>query len=480
MNVSVTEQYRAEVKSGTRFRFGSNWARFLKTLSDGRIAIAEQSLRTALGSARLDNRHFLDVGSGSGLFSLAARRLGASVRSFDFDPDSVACTEELKRRFFPNDEKWIVQQASVLDRAYLSSLGTFDIVYSWGVLHHTGQMWSALDNVKPLVRHGGQLYIAIYNDLGAVTDRWREIKRTYNGLPRLLQWPFAISIIVDREARTLISHLRHGNRLRDYIRQWTRYQTTRGMNKWYDWFDWIGGYPYECATIEDLIDFFSKDGFSLERLESRANGIGCNEVVFRRQADLGVFVDNLIPKSKSLIRRCGRRAMGPVRRTSAGYIAKKPVSLAEIPVDRLVLFRNEKLSGAAVDGGETDAVIVAPPDWSEQDVAATKFHVAPGHVERLEAPIKDHGFMFHFFRPDLKNLADNLVPDHEGSPVFLFEDGVQLPMPHSIHDDIAKLGAGRFSHWKDQLRFSSSDKSDPRTNARTYEIVIIAPEESVP
>ncbi len=50
----------------------------------------------------LAGNSFLDVGSGSGLFSLAAMRLGADrVHSFDYDPQSVGCTKELKRRFPP-------------------------------------------------------------------------------------------------------------------------------------------------------------------------------------------------------------------------------------------------------------------------------------------------------------------------------------------------------------------------------------------
>src|SRR5262249_8424206 len=146
--------------------------RFLRVLNDERITIAENSLKSMLKVASLTGMSFLDVGSGSGLFSLAARRCGAKVHSFDYDPESVACTLELKRRYFPGDSTWMVEQGSVLDLAYLNMLGTFDIVYSWGVLHHTGRMWQALNNVKPIVRMGGQLFIAIYNDQGEVTDHW--------------------------------------------------------------------------------------------------------------------------------------------------------------------------------------------------------------------------------------------------------------------------------------------------------------------
>src|SRR5213076_551237 len=129
-----------------RFAFGRNWARFLRHLNEDRILAAETSLCSMLELKSLEGKAFLDIGSGSGLFSLAARRLGARVHSFDYDSQSVACTSELKRRYFADDADWTIEEGSALDADYLKSLGTFDVVYSWGVLHHTGQMWQALEN----------------------------------------------------------------------------------------------------------------------------------------------------------------------------------------------------------------------------------------------------------------------------------------------------------------------------------------------
>src|SRR6266496_6740116 len=122
-----------EISRGERFAFGKNWKSFLTNLDETRIAEAERSLREMLQLDDLLGKSFLDVGSGSGIFSLAARRLGARVHSFDYDPESVACTAELKRRYFSNDSNWTIEEGSVLDEEYMLSLGQFDVVYSWGV-----------------------------------------------------------------------------------------------------------------------------------------------------------------------------------------------------------------------------------------------------------------------------------------------------------------------------------------------------------
>jgi 2-polyprenyl-3-methyl-5-hydroxy-6-metoxy-1,4-benzoquinol methylase len=280
VNEVVTSTHSQDVSQGERFEFGKNWSRFLAHLDDNRIATAEQSLRKMLEIEDLSGKRFLDIGSGSGLFSLAARRLGASVHSFDYDPHSVACTSELKARYFPGDSSWTVEEGSALDAGYLNSLGQFDIVYSWGVLHHTGEMWRALENAHRAVGPGGKLFIAIYNDTGSQSSRWKWIKRTYNQLPGLLRVPFALAVSLPEEAKSILRSLLTLNPGK-YVRTWAS-NKKRGMSKWHDMIDWVGGYPYEVATPEEIFEFYKIRGFTLSKLKCGGVGLGCNEFVFQK------------------------------------------------------------------------------------------------------------------------------------------------------------------------------------------------------
>ncbi len=268
----------AEVARGERFEFGDNWRRFLSVLNDERILEAEGNLKLMLQVEDLQGQTFLDIGSGSGLSSLVARRLGADVHSFDYDPQSVACTRELRRRYFPDDEAWKVEEGSALNQTYIDSLGKFDVVYSWGVLHHTGAMWQALENAHRPVKAGGKLFVAIYNDTGTQARRWVWLKRTYNQLPRPLRAPYAALVSLPQEAKTAARHLLTG-RIIDYAKAWTN-SPGRGMSYWHDIVDWVGGYPYEVATPDELFDFYRERGFQLTKMRCGGVGLGCNEMVF--------------------------------------------------------------------------------------------------------------------------------------------------------------------------------------------------------
>lgn len=282
MSQSIVKQTETDwarsIERGERFAFGQNWARFLRNLDEGRIERAEKSLQDMLGAETLEGKRFVDIGSGSGLFSLVARRLGAEVHSFDFDSQSVACTTALRDRYFPDDPKWRVEQGSVLDRAYLATLGRFDIVYSWGVLHHTGAMWEALGNVAPLVAEGGTLFIAIYNDQGRSSRLWTKVKRAYVRAPGPLKWGVLLPAMVRLWGPSTLRDLGRGKP----FRTWRDYRNAgvRGMDPWRDVVDWVGGYPFEVAKPEEILDFYRERGFELRRMTTCAGGHGCNEFVF--------------------------------------------------------------------------------------------------------------------------------------------------------------------------------------------------------
>jgi 2-polyprenyl-3-methyl-5-hydroxy-6-metoxy-1,4-benzoquinol methylase len=270
-----------EIAAGTRFGFGSNWAAFLDVLDERRISEAEISLQRMLNIETLDGLRFIDIGSGSGLFSLAARRLGATVHSFDFDPQSVACTKELRRRFHPNDPQWTIETGSVLDGAYLDSLGTFDVVYSWGVLHHTGSMWVAIENaIGRVAAKGGKLFIAVYNDQGWKSHIWWFIKNSYNRLPRMLRPLFAFTVST---ATRMASIVKYTIRLKPMVAIAPLFadKRDRGMSAKYDELDWIGGFPFEFASFETLASYFTARGFSILNAKHN-NSWGCNEFALQR------------------------------------------------------------------------------------------------------------------------------------------------------------------------------------------------------
>ena len=267
---------RAVVSASPRFEFGKNWQSFLAGLTEQRIVEAERSLRDMLAVSDLTGKRFLDIGSGSGLFSLAARRLGATVVSFDYDPASVACTQQLQQRYFPGDDRWVIKEGSVLDIDFVRSLGTFDVVYSWGVLHHTGNMWQAMKHAQLAVRDHGVLFIAIYNDQGIVSTAWKGVKRVYvsGRVGRMLVSAVMIPLFAAAGVAVGLMRGRPLSYFRDHVRK-------RGMSPYHDWVDWLGGYPFEVARPDRVLQFHADAGFALAKL-TRTRRLGCNQYVFRK------------------------------------------------------------------------------------------------------------------------------------------------------------------------------------------------------
>jgi 2-polyprenyl-6-hydroxyphenyl methylase/3-demethylubiquinone-9 3-methyltransferase len=136
-------------------------------------------------------------------------------------------------------------------------------------------MWKAFENVDALVRPGGTLFIAIYNDQGLVSRNWRRLKHMYNWLPAWLRWLVLYPAFLRLWGPTT---------LRDLLRgkpglTWRMYAHDRGMSPWDDVVDWVGGYPFEVAKPGDIFTFFHQRGYTLNTLVTTHNK-GCNEYIF--------------------------------------------------------------------------------------------------------------------------------------------------------------------------------------------------------
>lgn len=252
------------------FSFGNNWRRFVSNLSEEQIEAAKANLCEFTGRTTLEGETFLDLGSGSGLSSLVAYQLGVGrILSVDIDPFSVESTQIVRGRFASDADHWEIVNHSVLDSEYLHSLGQFSYVYSWGVLHHTGDMWKALDLAKDLVQPGGSLHIALYN-WNKHSKKWHALKRVYNRSPRVVQRAMLLSY----HARHIVKHL---------VRfKWPfgkAHQPRRGMSIWRDHEDWLGGLPYEYCKPDQVVHALAPHGFQLQRLRTVWSH-GCNEYLF--------------------------------------------------------------------------------------------------------------------------------------------------------------------------------------------------------
>jgi SAM-dependent methyltransferase len=258
-----------------RYGFGKNWANFIKEkLSDEIIESSRAHMASLLRTDNLAGKTFLDIGCGSGIHSLAALRMGAErIISFDYDQDSVNTTQ-LVREWAGAPSNWSVFQGSVLDKDLMNSLDKADIVYSWGVLHHTGSMWQAVENAAIPLKPGGVFYISLYssdNYVDPTPEYWLDLKRRYNRAgsmsKAIMEFQYAYRFHIGPALRSGQNPLKT---MREY--------GDRGMTYWTDVKDWLGGYPMEFASLVETRTF-AEDRLGL-KLVNLKTGEGCTEYVF--------------------------------------------------------------------------------------------------------------------------------------------------------------------------------------------------------
>lgn len=278
-----TARTAQEIKDDSeRFEFGRNWQRFLDNyLTEERVQRAKLQSLEFMDCSSLERKSFLDIGCGSGLFSYIAHLSGAdSIYSFDYDPHSVATTEQLRKRAGAPGV-WRVLQGSVLSDEFMSQIPDCDIVYSWGVLHHTGDMWNAIRQAAAKVRPGGLFFIAIYNkqEYQAFknwrgSNYWLKVKKFYNSGG----WPARLLLEGFYRLRSIAGMLARG---KNPLREIESYSTGRGMSWSVDITDWIGGLPFEVASVDEVFRFCRNEfGFELINLDSTIS-LGCNQFLFR-------------------------------------------------------------------------------------------------------------------------------------------------------------------------------------------------------
>jgi SAM-dependent methyltransferase len=261
----------------SHFAFGKNWASYAAGIGEIQIEEAKKGLLKLIPVEDFKDRSFLDIGCGSGLNSLAAAQLGVGrILAIDIDTDCIATSQSLLSK---NDISipWEVKTLSVFDLD-AEREGTFDIVYSWGVLHHTGAMWEALRKTASMVAPNGLLALALYRRTRA-DPFWKLEKRFYSHAPELVQQVIRAAYI----AIFKLSILATGKKSRDHV---TDTALSRGMDFYHDVHDWLGGYPYETALASEVEGKLLSLGFQAERvfakpLQTGFFTSGCNEYVYR-------------------------------------------------------------------------------------------------------------------------------------------------------------------------------------------------------
>jgi len=258
-----------------QFDFGENWKNFSeKALTPDRVAEAEKDFKNLVNPIDFKDKTFVDIGFGQGLSLLIATKLGAKTHGLDINPKCAEVINYNKQKFPTLKHTDIpIVVGSVLEQDNVTRLRSyteqFDIVHSWGVLHHTGKMWEAIDKTTTLVKESGYLVLAIYNRHWT-SSIWLAIKYIYMNSPKFIQ-----KLMVHFFAFLTAIRLRLSGESTSSV-------TERGMDYYYDVIDWVGGYPYEYASKEEIEKFLNQRGFTLEKYIPTFGFTGCNQFVFKK------------------------------------------------------------------------------------------------------------------------------------------------------------------------------------------------------
>jgi len=264
----------------TRFKFGENWSNYSSSVNLEKIELAKKDIIRLVGD--VSNKSVIDIGCGSGIHTVAFIQLGVkSIVSFDYDLKSVETTKKLVKKFCYKKSKYKVFQADILNIDSLSGLNKrkFDIVYSWGVLHHTGSMFEAIISTTKFLKDNGILVLGLYVKT-KLCNFWyyeKKIFNKYKFLQPLIKLPFLFFLIIGLSLKKRSSPYKI---IHDYKKQ-------RGMSIIFDVNDWLGGFPYESIDDNSLLNFLKLKGFKIVRKFNTNSRIGffgaaCGEWVLKK------------------------------------------------------------------------------------------------------------------------------------------------------------------------------------------------------